>query len=823
MTVAHASQSAQARLLKQAALVWPGRLPRHTWALAVCALALLLGIAVVDDYEVFGDAADLREIGDATLRHLAGESGLNLLAPPTERLYGPIFETPLAIIERILGGDSRRVFLSRHLLTHFFFVAASFAGYLLAYRLFGSRWLALFALLLFLLHPRIYAHSFFNSKDVPFLGMFMICLWLAHRAFRSRHLAESTARHAPPCGAYGAFALCGIAGGLLTNLRPTGLAFVAVVVLMRLCDVALAGGWRERRRAIASCALFAFAWAATYYATMPYLWADPLERFGEIVTVMLAHPNEQPHLFQGELVRGSQIPLSYLPVWFSITTPPLALALGAVGLAALAWRCGAARGGGVGFASDEPRAHAAHPLAVRMAALLRNTPLRFELLVGACFALPVLAVVVLQPTLYGGWRHFYFLWAPFVLLAASGLRTLAKGGRSACRRFLPLEVPAVAVVAVLAALGLGAIAVEMVRMHPDQERYFNVLATGPDAALPLRQRYYQRVVGPYRSITYILEELAAREKPDAVFNVKIAQRRWAWRTALLSEHDRRRFMFDPERDVDFFHVRAGIAPLVTPPVLYERRLYGEPMMLVGTPDLSRVHAAVADVYRSLYRDVTAGVPAFSGETDVYRDETSVTWVKESCPAGGVNRAQRMIVVPLDAARAQRRFGVEGVRVGDACLWSALLPEYAIAKILFFDGIGTLVSDAWLQESRRRHAAISAAPPAARSTFDVYLEDGALTYIKSPCVRADTEVPFFVHVVPVQLGDLPRFRRRFGFEALDFRFGAAKRSWRTVAGDIFDGVCMATLTLPDYPIANVATGQYTPGRDGHHWFVDIGGG
>ena len=822
MTVAHASQSAPAGLLKQAVSVWPGRLPRHTWALAVCGLALLLGIAVADDYEIFRDADDQREIGEATLRHLAGESGLNLLTPPTERLYGPIFETPLAVIERILGGDSRRVFLSRHLLTHLFFVAAAFAGYLLACRLFASRWLALFVLLLFLLHPRIYAHSFFNSKDVPFLAMFMICLWLAHRAFRPQDPAGiDGAAVKDGTASYGAFAICGVAAGALTNLRIAGLGLVAAVVLLRLFDFIGARGWYERRSAIVSGLLFAVAAAGTYYATMPYLWADPLERFGEIVTVMLAHPNEQPHLFQGELVLGSQLPLSYLPVWFGITTPPLALALGVVGLAALVWRCGCTAIGRGRLVSDEPRAQPAHSLALRMAALLRNTPLRFELLVGASFVLPVLAVVVLQPTLYGGWRHFYFLWAPFVLLAAAGLLTLAEGTRNACRRFLPSEMPAVAVVAVLAALGLGVIAVGMARMHPDQERYFNVLATGPDAALPLRLRYYQRVVGPYRSITYILEELAAREEPDAVFNIKAAQRRWAWRTALLSEHDRRRFMFDPARDVDFFHVRAGVAPLVTPAVLYERRLYGEVLLQVGTPDLSRVHAAVADVYRALYRDVTAGVPALSGETDVYGGETSVTWVKESCPAGGVNRAQRMIVVPLDAARAQQRLGVDGVRVGDACLWQSALPEYAVGKILFFDGIGTLVSDAWRQEIRRRHAAISAAP-AARSTFDVYLEDGVLTYIKSPCVQADTDEPFFVHVSPARLGDLPNFRRRFGFDALDFRFGASKRSWRTVAGDIFDGICMATLALPDYPIANIATGQYTPGSD-HLWHVDIGGG
>ena len=833
--MAHAAAWQQARLLKQAVSVWHGRLPRHTWALGIFALALLLGVAAAGDYGVWEDTYQQRQIGAATLRHLAGERGLNLLWPPWNRLYGPIFETPLALVERILGrDDNRSILFPRYLLTHLFFLAAGFAGYLLAQRMFGSRWLALCTLMLFLAHPRIYAHSFFNSKDVPFLAMFMICLWLAHRAFvprppRSGFIPRhGMATAAVPVAAVplngGAFMLCGIAAGLLTNLRVAGLVFVAVVILMRLCDIALAGGWRERRRAIASCGLFAIASAATYYATMPYIWADPLKRFTEILRVMSAHPTHLQQLYQGETILNFKLPPSYLPVWFAITTPPLALALGAVGFVALVWRCGAAF-----FASDERMLSTAHRLALRMAAVLRNTPLRFELLVGACLALPVLAVVLLQPTLYNDWRHFYFLWAPFVLLAASGLRMLAQGARGAGRRFLPFEAPAAALVAVPAMLGLGDMAVAMARMHPDQERYFNVLATGPDAGLPLRQRYRSKPLSStHRGFAYILEELADFDEPDAVFNVGFARTRWTASVdelgltfrpknfGSLSQRDQQRFNYDRKVDVDFF-LRGGRSPF--PPVLYERRIYGQTVLKVATPDLSRVNKATADTYRTLYRDITAGVPALSGETDVYYSETKVTWVKESCPAGGVNIPQAMVVVPLDIARAHQVFSVHGVRVGDACLWQVAVPEYAIGKILFFRGIGEIVSEAGLQERRRRHAAITAAPPAARSTFDLYLQDGTLTYIRTPCVRADTEAPFFVHVVPVHLGDLFHGRRRLGFDALDFRFGTSEPSWRTVAGDIFDGVCMAALTLPDYPIAKIATGQYTPGG-GRLWHADI---
>ena len=773
---------------------------------------MLVGIAAADDYGVHGDVIDQRAIGEANLRHLAGEPGLNLLWPPWNRLYGPVFEAPLAMVERILGrDDGRRVYLSRYLLTHLLFIAAGFAGYLLTWRLFGSRWLALFALLLFLLHPRIYAHAFFNSKDVPFLGLFMICLWLAHRAF---------ARGAET-GAAGAFALCGVAAGLLTNQRIMGLAFIAGVVFMRVCDVAATAGRDERRRVIASGAIFAFASVATFYATMPYLWADPLARFAESLAVLSAHPTDPLLVFQGKFVHATDVPPSYLPVWFGITTPLLALLLGVVGFANLAWR----------VASRLRRPPAGD--------LLRDTPLRFELLVAACFVVPMLATIALRPTQYDDWRHSYFLWAPFVLLAAVGLRALAEGASSACQRFLRRRA-AVAAVAGLAALGLGATAVEMTRLHPHQHLYFNALANRPAAATPLHQRFHiSDVFRQEHGYAHILEELADREEPaDAVFNVR---RRGSTRNLseparlgivvsnidleMFRQHDRRRFKFDPNADPDFtvsprayYQLAIGAPPMPFPPVLYERRLYGKPIVQVATPDLSRVDAATAHAYWALYRKVTAGAPALRGDIDVYRDDAAITWVKETCAPGDLHDTMDMTVVPLDAARERHSRRAEGVRVGSACLWQAPLPKYAIAKI-FAHRIGALVSDAHLEERRRRYATLANAPPAARSTFDVYLQDGTLFYVKVQCVHADAAPPFFVHVRPTHLGDIPRARRPHGFDALDFRLGGVNPPANDASGDIFDDICMATLDLPDYPIASIATGQYNPGGTGL-WRVEF---
>ena len=50
------------------------------------------------------------------------------------------------------------------------------------------------------------------------------------------------------------------------------------------------------------------------------------------------------------------------------------------------------------------------------------------------------------------------------------------------------------------------------------------------------------------------------------------------------------------------------------------------------------------------------------------------------------------------------------------------------------------------------------------------------------------------------GDLPAYRREYGFDNRSFDFG-----WR---GGFFDGNCITQEPLPDYPIARISTGQMT---------------
>ena len=60
----------------------------------------------------------------------------------------------------------------------------------------------------------------------------------------------------------------------------------------------------------------------------------------------------------------------------------------------------------------------------------------------------------------------------------------------------------------------------------------------------------------------------------------------------------------------------------------------------------------------------------------------------------------------------------------------------------------------------------------------------------------------MHLIPVDVADLPRHRRADGFDNRDFGFQKY--------GVAFDGICVVVVPLPDYDIVRAGTGQFVPG-------------
>ncbi len=637
--------------LRSSSLSNTGRFPVSCGAWVVFSLFLLAGLVVLDDYGASWDEFTQRRYAEENLDYILGNSDTFLTRH--DAFYGATFDLSLLLAERILGlEDTRSIYLSRHLLTHLFFLLGGVCCYLLALRLFNNRLLALLAMLLFLLHPRLYAHSFFNSKDIPFFSMFMIALFLIHRAFE-----RDTVR---------AFLLCGAAVAVLINLRVMGAMLLLAVVGMRGLDVWYAEGKQERIRVLKTLGGFILSSVFVLYAIWPYLWEDPLGRLVEAITIAPHLPFTRIQLFKGTFFNPADLPWDYLPTWFLITTPWATLLLGFIGIVAVGYR-----------GLTQPRK------------IVRNTPLRFQWLLLACFILPILAVIVFKPTLYTGWRHMHFLYAPFCLLAAFGLYQLVSFYR---KKYWRVGVYA------LTGIGLGIVVMEMAQIHPYQHLYFNALV---DRHTPeyLRTQYQMDYHGTsYREgLEYLLER-----DPDSPIHVS-GRIGWIKRNReILPATERQRVKKTARSDFHLDDYRRDVWEGKKPNLfnsIHTIKVYNNTILAVQTTDLALLDESGQTFYRNVYHKTKAREPVTRSVFDVYRYEDKLIYLRESCNPDDLRAPFFLHVFPVNEtdlpdlyeylAERKRPKGFEnldfgfpkhGVRFDGKCVAVVPLPEYEINSI-----------------------------------------------------------------------------------------------------------------------------------------------
>ena len=749
-------------------------LARHWGALLALALFLVAGLAVLDDYGVPLDEHIRALRAERNYAFLIGEDAPFASVDFSTRVYGPVFpfygpafDLTLLFAERAFGIDAMRgLHLSRHLLTHLCFLAGGLFAYMLACRLFGARSLGLLAMVLFLLHPRLYAHSFLNGKDIPFLVMFMAALFLAHRAFR---------RDALP-----AFVLLGAAVGALVNLRIMGVALVAAIPAMRALDLAFASNWEERKRVLLTTVGFALAGALTFYALLPYLWVDPVGRGAEWWAVLSNTPFVPSELFRGTLYRSVDFPIEYLPVWFSITAPPFALPLGAVGAAGI-----------LVAAARAPRN------------ALRNGGLRFALLLVGCFALPALAVILLDSNIFNGWRHMYFLWAPFAPLAVFGLWRLV----AALRR---TRLRAAAYGA--AAAGLAAAVILMTLIHPNQQVSFNFFV---DRAAPEHLRWQYAldywVHALRQGIEWVAEHSESPSGQTAITARRPIEPYAVGNTPILLESARERLA--NAAPFDIVPSAPGTSWSRSARELHRVEAYASAMWIVES----------RDDLREVYEAVHGREPLIDGAFDVHRIDGALALVMEPCSPAVIESEHAVAILratPIDVGdlpewRKGRAFETRffplmnyGAYFEGKCVAALPLPAYPVADFEL-SGLPELPDAAEAQEKARR--ARDDGRLLARGFYDVYLADGELAYLRESRDPSETAHPFHLNVYPERVGDLPEERREQGFERFHFEFLSH--------GAFVDGGYAAFFPLPDYPVAAIRTGQ-SDGEGGDWWLTEF---
>ncbi len=499
-------------------LYWPG-------ILLLC-LSIIIGLFCYKDYGISWDEPEQRAMGVVSYNYIFHHDPA--LKTSVDRDHGVGFELVLTALEKKLNlTDNRGIYLMRHLATHLFFLISVFFGYLLMQRLFKNQLLSCLGFLLIAFNPRLYAHSFFNTKDIPFLSVFIICLFFFHVAFGKNKAWW--------------YALLGLACGYATSIRILGVLLIFLIGLFFVVDIFNALRAKGNVfRIIRNSFIFLAAACISLVAMWPVLWESPLHNFVTNFRSLSHFPWDGLVLFNGKLEHARSLPWYYLPEWFSITTPLLWLVAGLAGIGFVIF----------GFIKSPSE-------------YLNDLNSRSNLLYLLCFFMPLVSVVVLHSVVYDDWRHVYFIYPPFVLLALGAINKFASGKS---KLILP----------VLCIVQLVFTGIFMVRNHPYQQVYFNQLVSQKKDNI--RQHFEQDYWGSAfkQGMEYILSH-------DTSPAIKLDWRIRPVKTniRLFKEADRNRIQF-VEDSADYFITtfRSHPSDYKYPAIFYEVNVQNSCIMRV---------------------------------------------------------------------------------------------------------------------------------------------------------------------------------------------------------------------------------------------------
>ena len=292
------------------------------------------------------------------------------------------------------------------------FTLGAFALYGVCRQLGMERGMALIAPLMLLLSPQFFAHGHFNNKDIALMALAACVLWQALRLMKNPTFAAGI--------------VFSFFGALAANTKVVGVALWGLCALFVL--IAQIHNRRMNSRVWAVAAVTLVSFAGFYALLTPALWGNPAAFIRYLVVNALGFQRWQNLiLFRGAVfnLRQNRLPIYYLPYMVLATTPVWLLVLMAIGTMKAAIR--------------KPR------LDLWLVLLIWTLPLGFA--------------VMTRTTVYNGWRHFYFIYGPMLVLAAWAISRMPK------KKWLTV---------VLAVCLLGS-AVDLAVNHPYQQTYYQPL------------------------------------------------------------------------------------------------------------------------------------------------------------------------------------------------------------------------------------------------------------------------------------------------------------------------------------------------------------
>jgi|TARA_B100001964_G_scaffold221579_1_gene265724 hypothetical protein len=407
----------------------------------------IVGIYSYQDFGISVDEWDLRIMGFVNLKYITGiffpsvSANLDVIfsipdiSNYSSNTHGVILALPTAIIEYFFNiTNSHQYYFMRHYINHLIFLLSNFYFFLLVKERFNNWIYGIIGGLFLFLSPRIFAESFYNQKDILFLSLFIISLYYGIRFLRLPTLKNSI--------------LFSFTTAISIDIRIMGVIIAPTILFFAYLKFLK----NKNFKIFIGSTTYVFLFPLLTILFWPYLWEEPFIRFLEIFKNLSSYQATSYNFYLGEYIKDTNVPWHYILIWIGITTPLFYLALFIFGLINSTLRI---KQRIINIKNEN-----------NWNDFWKSESELEDLIYYILFFSPILIVILINSTLYNGWRHLYFIYPCLLMISLKGLYIL---NVSYFKRKKWLSN-------LLIFLFLSHIVIVMTRDHPHQNVYFNFLA-----------------------------------------------------------------------------------------------------------------------------------------------------------------------------------------------------------------------------------------------------------------------------------------------------------------------------------------------------------
>tara|TARA_Y100000590_G_scaffold4872_1_gene6646 strand:- start:4301 stop:5989 length:1689 start_codon:yes stop_codon:yes gene_type:complete len=352
--------------------------------------------------------------------------------------YGVFFDLLAVIIEDQFNLKSYQdIYHAKHLLNFsFFFLSSVCFFYLVKFR-FKNTLLPLIGTIFYITTPRIFAESFYNSKDIIFMCLTVFAIFFCLKTLKNYKIKN--------------IILFSFFAALATSLRTMGIFIILLFIIFFILESFEIKNFFIKKINLVLATIFLYL--VFTYILWPFLWTDPINNFFTAFQFFKKYQlGVSTSLYLGKYINTNYLPWHYTFVWIAVSSPIIYSFFFLIGSLNITYNFIK------NFLEISINDYAKK--------LWKSSNEKIDLFILIFFMGPIFAIIIFQSNLYNGWRHLYFIYPALIYLIVYAINFLMKFNISKISKnsfFL--------IIIFLIIFNIF----NLVKFHPYQNVYFNYL------------------------------------------------------------------------------------------------------------------------------------------------------------------------------------------------------------------------------------------------------------------------------------------------------------------------------------------------------------